>query len=115
MKGKYKNLQGEIIDILQHDEANKIVYVRTVEGESKWISTEDSKWWQSLEVQPEVVAVVEKAPEPIAEPIVVVEEVKEEVKVEPIIEVKKEPVKEPVFVKPIETKPTFQKHKGKNK
>lgn len=104
MKGKYKNLQGEIIDILQHDEANKIVYIRTVEGETKWISTEDSKWWQSMDA-PIVVDVVIEAPAPIVE-VKVVEEVKP---VEIVV-----PKEEPKTIAP-EEKPVVQKPKGKKK
>ena len=109
MKGKYKNLQGEIIDILQHDEANKIVYIRTVEGETKWISTEDSKWWQSLDA-PAVSDVVIEVPAPVVE-------VKEEVKPEPIEVVV--PKEEPKLVidqpKVSAPKPEILKTKGKRK
>lgn len=104
MKGKYKNLQGEIIDILQHDEANKIVYIRTVEGETKWISTEDSKWWQSMDA-PTVADIVIEVPEPVIE-VKVIEEVKP---VEVVV-----PKEEPK-VELTEEKPVVQKQKGKKK
>lgn len=55
MKGKYKNLEGETVDILQHDEANKIVYIQTAEGERKWIATADCQWWQSLDAVPQTI------------------------------------------------------------
>ena len=113
MKGKYKNLQGEIIDILQHDEANKIVYIRTVEGETKWISTEDSKWWQALDA-PVVVEVVVEAPAPVVE-VPVIEEVKEEVKPVEVVVPKEEPklvIEQPKVTAP---KHEVQKPKGKKK
>lgn len=86
MKGKYKNLEGETVDILQHDEANKIVYIQTVEGERKWIATADCQWWQSLDAKPEVV--IEQK---VEVPIVVEEkqpELKEEIS-EPVVEEEK--------------------------
>ena len=108
MKGKYKNLQGEIIDILQHDEANKIVYIRTLEGETKWISTEDSKWWQPLDAP-----VVVEAPAPVFE-VPVIREVKEEIKPEPEIVVEKEELRL-VIEQPKVTAPKHEVHKPKGK
>lgn len=57
MKGKYKNLQGEPIEILEYDEANKIVYIRNSEGEKKWIASEECRWWQRLDKPVEEVKV----------------------------------------------------------
>lgn len=111
MKGKYKNLQGETIDILQHDEANKIVYIRTVEGETKWISTEDSKWWQPLDA-PIVEEIVVKIPAPVVE-VPVIEEVKEEVNPVEVVVPKEEP--KLVIEQPKATAPKHEIHKQKGK
>lgn len=111
MKGKYKNLQGETIDILQHDEANKIVYIRTVEGETKWISTEDSKWWQPLDA-PIVTEVVVETPAPVVE-APVIEEVKEEIKPVEVVVPKEEP--KLVIEQPKATAPKHEVHKQKSK
>ena len=106
MKGTYKNLQGETTHILEHDAANAIVYIQTIEGEKKWIAASECKWWQSLDAKPEPVAEVVEAPKPVE--VVVVKQVIEEVKVEEpkVIEVTK--VSEPIVLK-VEEKPKVTK------
>lgn len=102
MKGLYKDLEGNEVNVLQHDEANKILYIQTAEGEKKWVSDADGKWWRSLEATFEPTLVIE-------EPVVVQPEPEPEPQPEPVVlEVKEEP-------KPIEVKPVAPKQKGKKK
>ena len=88
MKGRYKNLQGETTEILQHDAANAIVYIQTIEGERKWIAASECKWWQSLDAKPEPVVEVVEAPKPVE--VIVVKQVIEEVKQEETVVVTNE-------------------------
>lgn len=89
MKGKYKNLEGETMEILQHDEANKIVYIQNSEGEKKWIASEECKWWQSLEAKPETVEEIKmekiKSLEPPVGVSVPIEKLEEEIKPKPVV------------------------------
>lgn len=107
MKGLYKDLQGNEVNVLQHDEANKILYIQTAEGEKKWVSDADGKWWRSLEATFEPTLTIEEPvvvvqPEPEPKPIV-------EVVPEPVIvEVKEEP-------KPVQVKAASPKQKSKKK
>jgi len=88
MKGRYRNLQGETTEILQHDAANAIVYIQTIEGERKWIAASECKWWQSLDAKPEPVVEVVEVPKPVE--VVVVKQVIEEVKPEETVVVTNE-------------------------
>ena len=107
MKGRYRNLQGETTHILEHDAANAIVYIQTIEGEKKWIAASECKWWQPLDAKPEPVVEVVEAPKPVE--VVVIEEVKvEEPKVIEITKVS-EPIVLKVEEKPKATKPSKKK------
>lgn len=49
MKGKYTTPTGKEVEVLDFDEANKMVYADLGEGDKRWIGEPEYKEWESTE------------------------------------------------------------------
>jgi len=94
MKGKYKTPEGQIVEVIDFDEPNKMAYIPLGGGQFKWYTEKEYTTWVK-EGDEEVVAVEEVQPEPIQEEIIVEVPIEEPIveEVQVVEEVKEAPVK----------------------
>lgn len=63
MKGHYKTKEGSKVEVVNFDEANKIVMIRVDELRNRWVDETEYREWESLDEKP-----VEPQPEEITIP-----------------------------------------------
>ena len=68
MKGKYKKPDGEIVNVVDFDAANRMAYVQVSVGHFKWYPKSEYETWVSE-------SAVEPIPEVMKEPDAVMEEI----------------------------------------
>ena len=76
MRGKYKTPSGQILEVTQFDEANKIACVNVDGLHNKWYSENEYSAWESLE--PTDITVTEEVTETVSTAETVVFEVEPE-------------------------------------